>query len=113
MLTAFLSTLKDPDTKPDNVPKKSLSADKKSPKGGKGSPKADKGSPKAEKGSPKSDKGSPKKESPKSEKKSLERTPPEPVVATKDAAFSDPQPAAENNKSFFHCFSSCSFWGLC
>lgn len=111
MLTAFLSTLQDPE---DLQRKKPLSADKKTSKGGKGSPKADKGSPKSDKGSPKAGK-----ESPKSEKKSLERTPPEPVIASKDDTvkkdplFSDPDPAAEKKKSMFHCFSSCSFWGLC
>lgn len=111
MLTAFLSTLKDPDTKPAAVvQKKSVIADKKSSKVGKGSPKAEKGV----KGSPKVEK-----ESPKSETKSLERTPPKPVVATKhdnvkkDSSFSDLEPAAETSKRMCHGFSSCSFWGMC
>jgi len=149
MLTAFLSTLHDPDAKPLQQ-KKGLVAEKKSSKGGKGSPKMGKDSPKADKGSPKAAKGgknspkdspkdspkvskmsskagkvSPKEslkagnESPESEKKSLENTPPEPVLASKDddddtkkePSFSEP--VVEKPKSFFHCFTSCSFWGLC
>lgn len=112
--------------------KDSPNAEKGSPKGGKGSPKAGKDSPKDDKGSPKVAKGSSKagkvspkespkagNESPESEKKSLEKTPPEHQVATKDddpkkdPLFSDPEPVAEKPKRFFHCFSSCSFWGLC
>ena len=107
MLTAFLSTLKDPNTKSGNVQKKFLSVEKKSSKGGKGSPKADKGSPKVHKGSPEAEELS-------NLEESIEKTPPEHVVATrddnlKDPSFSDPEPAAEKSKGMFHCLSWCSF----
>lgn len=135
MLTAFLSTLHEPEKKLSSAPKKpstvdnkSLTAEKKSSKTGKGVPKTDKGSPKVRKESPKT--GSPKvgKESPKTEKKSLEKTAPTLVIAikddsspknpsasnpSKDGSFSDSAPPADEPKSMFHCFSSCSFWGLC
>lgn len=130
MLTAYLSTLHDPEKALPSTPKKNVSSDKKSGATEKKSSKSGKVSPKVVKSPPKAGKESPKsgKDSPKTKSKPLQETAPVVVVATKgnspkkdptytksrkDDPFSDTEPAAEKPKSMFHCFSSCSFWGLC